>query len=126
MRRLPGRLWLAAMLGLLYALGGEGVRAGVQATHMVTFSCCSYSPATLFISAGDEVNWQGNFNAHPLASDDGLWPTQSAGDSFSFTFQHAGVFRYYCTIHGGPGGASMSGQVIVSGPFTAYMPLIVK
>jgi hypothetical protein len=31
------------------------------------------------------------------------------------TFASTGVFRYYCELHGGPGGAGMSGTVTVTG-----------
>jgi plastocyanin len=34
--------------------------------------------------------------------------------SFEHTFADAGEFAYYCDIHGGPGGAGMSGTVIVT------------
>lgn len=114
------------ILSLLYAAGAHRARASAQTNVEVTFASFSYAPELVYITAGDSVTWQGNFFAHPLTSDDGLWATQSSGDSFSYTFQNAGVFLYYCTIHGGPGGAGMSGQVIVTGPFTAYMPLVVK
>jgi plastocyanin len=35
------------------------------------------------------------------------------GMSFSYTFDTAGEYPYYCAIHGGPGGSGMSGTVIV-------------
>ena len=120
------RIALVVILGLLCATGVRGARATTQATTFVTFTCCSYTPAKIFITAGDDVNWQGSFSMHPLASDNGLWATRSSGTSFSFTFQNPGDFRYHCTIHGGTGGMGMSGEVIVTGPFTAYVPLIVK
>lgn len=120
------RLALIMLLCLLCASGVQGARASTQATIIVTFANFSYSPALVYINAGDIVNWQGNFVAHPLVSEDGLWATRSTGASFNFTFSNPGSFRYYCNQHGGPGGMGMSGQVIVTGPFTAFMPLVVK
>ncbi len=111
---------------MLCTSGVQEVRASTQATTIVTFVDFVYNSPIVYITAGDTVNWQGNFMRHPLASDDGLWTTHNSGSSFNFIFQDPGSFRYYCTNHGGPGGTGMSGQVIVTGPFTAYMPLVVK
>jgi LPXTG-motif cell wall-anchored protein len=36
-----------------------------------------------------------------------------ANATFSHTFDTAGTFRYYCKIHGAPGGIGMSGTVTV-------------
>jgi len=115
-----------ALAGLLLVLCTSGARASTQATTIVTFVDFVYNSPLVYITAGDTVNWQGNFMRHPLASDDGLWTTHNSGSSFNFIFQNPGSFRYYCTNHGGPGGAGMSGQVIVTGPITAYIPLVVK
>ena len=76
----------------------------------------NYSPSTVAIKAGDAVEWQGDFGSHPLASEDGLWAAVSTGSTFRFTFTSPGTYRFYCLNHGAPGGAGMSGQVIVSAP----------
>lgn len=120
------RIALAVLLLVLCTSGVQEVRASTQATTIVTFVDFVYNTPIVYITAGDTVNWQGNFMRHPLASDDGLWTTHNSGSSFNFIFQNPGSFRYYCTNHGGPGGAGMSGMVNVTGPFTAYMPLVVK
>jgi plastocyanin len=35
------------------------------------------------------------------------------GDEFSFTFTQAGVFAYFCELHGNRGGIGMAGSVTV-------------
>jgi len=120
------RIALAGLLLVLCTSGVQEGRASTQATTIVTFVDFAYTSPVVYITAGDTVNWQGNFMRHPLASDDGMWATQDSGSSFNFIFQDAGSFRYYCTRHGGAGGTGMSGQVIVTGPITAYIPLVVR
>ncbi|OGO29561.1 MAG: hypothetical protein A2Z16_06985 [Chloroflexi bacterium RBG_16_54_18] len=117
------RTALAGLLFLLYAISIQSVRASTQATTFVTFANFAYNPAKIYITAGDTVNWQGNFTAHPLVSDDGLWAMISSGGSFDFVFQNPGDYLYHCNIHAGMG---MRGEVIVTGPITAYMPLVIK
>lgn len=98
--------------------------ADMQATVIVTFTCCVYEPETVLLAAGDTVQWDGSFVEHPLVSEDDLWPEQSSGSSFSFTFTDPGIYDYYCTLHGAPGGVGMSGRVIV-GTHT-YLPLVIN
>jgi plastocyanin len=120
------RIALVGLLFLLYAINIQSVRASTQATTIVNFANFAYNPAKIYITAGDTVNWQGTFSMHPLVSDDGLWAIHSSGTSFNFVFDNPGVYLYHCNIHGAAGGVGMSGQVIVTGPFTAYIPLIVR
>ena len=40
--------------------------------------------------------------------------TLGAGDEFSYTFDEAGSFPYFCRFHGGPGGSGMSGVINVT------------
>lgn len=68
----------------------------------------AYNPSRLVIHAGETVQWQGSFSAHPLISDEELWPEQDAGTKFTFTFNTPGTFRYHCGRHG-----MMQGTVVV-------------
>ncbi len=87
----------------------------------------SYSPQNIRISVGDEVQWQGagglggDFTSHPLVSDEGLWPVQSTGTTFTFKFTQAGLYQYHCQIHGPLG---MVGTVLVVGNDRSYLPFI--
>jgi plastocyanin len=101
-----------SLLSIVLATGGAAGQSGRTVT--VTFADYYYSPNVVLISVGDTVTWSGQFAAHPLVSQDGLWTTQGGGTTFSYAFKQAGVFWHYCAIHGGPGGAGMSGKVIVA------------
>lgn len=121
---------VAALLLLALALGGgRGALAALRDTIIVTFDCCEYVPATVNAIAGDTVTWQGSFFAHPLVSEDALWPPQSSGSEFSHTFSAPGSYRFYCSLHGGPGGVGMSGIVNVAeapGGAATFLPLVVR
>src|ERR1041384_3571964 len=79
----------------------------------------SFDPGSVTISPGGKVDWSyaiGNGTAtHTVTADDGSFDSGdlSPGGSFSHTYTKAGTFRYYCKIHGGPGGSGMSGVVVV-------------
>lgn len=117
-------LALAAMLFVLLGRDVAEVTARTQDTSIITFVCCEYSPATVTIDMGDTVEWQGSFVDHPLNSDDALWPEQGTDTSFSHTFPVAGYYRFFCGIHGGPGGQGMSGVVLVTWPEKTYLPFV--
>jgi hypothetical protein len=64
------------------------------------------------------VTWRAAGGQHDVRADDGsffLWADQksSSGETRSQTFTEEGIVRYYCTLHGGPGGFGMSGIVYV-------------
>lgn len=117
-------LALAAMLFVLLGRDVAEVTARTRDTSIITFVCCEYSPATVTIDMGDTVEWQGAFEDHPLRSDDSLWPAHTTGTSFSHTFPQAGFYRFFCGIHGGPGGVDMSGVVLVTWPEKTYLPFV--
>jgi plastocyanin len=95
-------------------------------THVISFpgSGFQYSPADITIFVGEEVEWSGLFVSHPLVSEDSLWQMVSTGNSFRFSFAQPGVYRYYCFLHGAPGGVGMSGVVRVASPIRIYLPVI--
>jgi plastocyanin len=76
-----------------------------------------FSPSSRSISPGDTIrvrNTGGGF--HDLFWDDSTPGVPVAStDSWSSerTFSGAGTYRFYCSIHGGPGGVGMSGVVTV-------------
>ncbi len=101
--------------GILF-LGGLTVQA---ATKNVSTAGGMFDPGELAISIGDTVTWtQEDVTEHTVNSDDELFHSDTLypADTFSYTFNEAGSFRYYCIFHGGPNGAGMSGIVVVSEP----------
>jgi plastocyanin len=72
---------------------------------VVSFSCCTFSPKCLLVSAGARVRFAGNFVSHPMSSsldNDPGGPSleASSGTEVAFEFPNAGSFGYYCTLHG--------------------------
>jgi len=75
-----------------------------------------YVPSKLTVAAGTTVSWVNNGNnLHNTTSFDGLWDSgiQQHGDSFQFTFNTPGTYRYICSQHGLEG---MTGTITVTAP----------
>jgi plastocyanin len=79
----------------------------VATTHIVTFTCCQYTPSQFQASVGDTVIWQGDFFSHPLRSSTipagAASFAQSSGTSLSYVLQVAGTYNFRCDFHGGDG-----------------------
>ncbi len=105
-------LALAATAALLAA-----APAARAAQHNVTVQNFSYTPEQLQIAVGDTVVWTNQGGTHSVTADDGSFgrPASGAAWTYSHTFDSAGTFLYYCTIHGAPNGVGMSGRIVVSG-----------
>jgi plastocyanin len=78
-----------------------------------------FEPATITIDAGETVtwNWPETSGRHNVVPDDVEPSTsgvlQEGPNTYTYTFNTPGTYRYYCLAHGAPGGTGMSGQVIV-------------
>lgn len=92
----------SGMSGIIRVVGGG-------TTHQVGISGFTYTPNTLTITQGDSVAFAAS-GTHPLRSDDSLF---SCDANCTVPFPDVGEFRFYCDNHGGPGGAGMSGIIIV-------------
>ena len=79
----------------------------------------SFSPQIVFIQPGDTVTWTyaGGGMPHNVHADDNSYSNPLSGSpwTFSHTFPAAGTSRYYCELHGTPGGLGMAGSVVVGG-----------
>jgi plastocyanin len=99
----------------------EPIAKSITANATISFVCCSYSPNTVTINAGESVTWNGDFAFHPLAQvtgpeDDTETPggfAQSSGTTFTHTFDQPGTYYFACLFHGVFGG-TMRGQVTVN------------
>src|SRR5438132_505245 len=103
-------------------------RAAAATTHSVVLKDIQFQPASITITAGDTVKWthQDGATAHTVTADDGSFDQQmpAQGATFSHAFKTPGTFRYYCRIHGAPGGQGMSGVITVkaASPATTAAP----
>lgn len=103
--------------------------AGASGEPEVIVTDDYYVPEDVVVEAGSSITWeqQGN-NPHSVTADDnsfdshpGCSPTVTTacmrnGDTFSRVFDQLGTFRYYCKVHGSPGGQGMAGTVRVVEP----------
>ncbi len=84
------------------------------AAEPITIKDFSFGPGDLTVAVGATVTWTNAEDgvAHTTTSDDELWRSGSlnTGDAFSFTFDTAGAFTYFCSIH-----PNMTGSVTVTG-----------
>ena len=91
-----------------------------------------FMPSSITIHRGDTVQWMWGSGGYysPMHSStsgtpghpNGLWDSGllSAGDTFTHTFNTAGTFPYYCTVHGQC--CNMVGTVSVVGPSPTPTP----
>ena len=84
-------------------------------TNMVEIKGLAFNPATITVSKGTTVTWTHNdgtphtvtTTTAPVDFDSGI---KNKGDTFNQTFNTAGTYEYFCSIH-----PSMKGNVIVTG-----------
>ncbi|CAN5527011.1 hypothetical protein BH09CHL1_BH09CHL1_30390 [soil metagenome] len=89
---------------------GMGEMAGEAVT--ATIEGFAFLPGELEVAAGTTVTWTNNDSApHTVTATDGSFQsgTLEQGDTFSFTFETAGEFSYFCEFH-----ANMTATVTVS------------
>jgi plastocyanin len=81
----------------------DGPVAQAAASATVSIGDNFYSPASVSVAVGDTVTWANNGQAqHSATADDGSFDTGvfGPGGSRSHTFNQAGTFSYFCTVHG--------------------------
>jgi len=74
----------------------------------------AFDPEDITITVGDDVKWTNSHSiTHTSTSDGAGWDSGdlTMGQSFTHTFNTAGVYPYHCTYHG-----SMTGTVTVNEP----------
>ena len=96
---------------------------GAAAPEVAMNDGFKFDPAQITIKVGQTVVWKNvGSNPHTVTADDqktfdsGADPSKyiGPGGTFEFTFTQPGTYAYYCRLHGTPGGAGMSGTVVVS------------
>ena len=84
------------------------------ATNVVNIVNFAFSPTSITVKKGTTVTWVNkDSTAHTITETDSQKGPSSAsvapGESYSFSFNAAGTFQYYCSIH-----PSMKGTVTVT------------
>ena len=85
-------------------------------TLAVVLDQFQFNDRIVTVKKGRSVVWTSReAPKHTVTADDGKFKsgTMSLGDTFTFTFNEAGNFPYYCRFHGDKGGVDMAGTVIV-------------
>jgi plastocyanin len=91
-----------------------------ETVQVLTAGGNRFSPANLTIAVHSTVTWNWPIGSigHNVVPDNGSIPATSGGlvngpNTYSFTFDVPGTYRYYCANHGAPGGVGMSGTITV-------------
>lgn len=74
----------------------------LAADHQIDIQDFNYDPAAKTISVGDTITWTNiDMVDHSVTHDSGDFDSGllSHGESWSYTFNEAGEFDYYCTVH---------------------------
>ena len=99
----------AALATSLVLWSAAAAPAGPPVIEMRSFA---FSPSQLAVVAGTLVTWKNQDpEPHTVASVDGKFRSDALdqGDSFSFTFNAPGTYRYVCSIH-----PQMVGTIVVT------------
>jgi uncharacterized protein (TIGR03118 family) len=111
-KKVPFFFWVLSCLVLASALVSRA------ATVTIDISNFAFAPASKTIQVGDTVTWMNaDLSAHTTTSGapgvpDGQWDSGflQQDQSFSHTFNTAGAFPYYCSLH-----TFMTGTITVQG-----------
>ena len=105
---------LAVSLLLLGGAVGRSFSTAAQqqpAAKEVTIDNFSFGPMELTIPAGTQVTWVNKDDVpHVVMSVDHKFKSKAldTDEKFSFTFQDAGTYEYFCSVH-----PKMTGKIIV-------------
>ena len=118
MEKILTRIGLAALAITMFALltpvdkhanaAGQGQAATSAAVKIDNFS---FGPAAVTVPVGTTVTWTNQDDIpHTVVSTDGVFKSKAldTDDKFSFVFNKAGTYSYFCSIH-----PKMTGQIIV-------------
>ena len=83
-------------------------------TNSVSINNFKFSPSSITVKKGTTVTWTNNDSVgHTVTETDGKDGPKSSdlnqGQSFSFTYNTVGTFKYHCSIH-----TNMTGSVTVT------------
>lgn len=97
------------------APAGEPAEGETEAD--VVMQDISFQPQEITVEPGTTVTWQNEDNfGHTVTAGTRGTPTDlfdasvSGGETFSFTFEEAGTYEYFCSIHDGMNGVVVVGE----------------
>jgi plastocyanin len=95
--------WLTRISGGLLALALVAGGTGIVRADVIVVSVQSnvFVPSDVTIATGDTIHWTWDQGVHTSTSVDGLWDSGiiGPGSTFDYTFDQAGDYNYYCTLH---------------------------
>jgi plastocyanin len=118
----PLRVGAVAAIALALVLGPIG-SASAETRRVRAISNGSsfvWKPKARSILEGDTIRWKAVDGSHNIQSRGSNWSffrSLPQGASVTRTFNNAGTYRYYCTIHGQASGGTcrgMCGRIVVS------------
>lgn len=125
-RRLRGAAVNRALIPIAVALVALALPTVARADKTVVLKGSKFLPPKIEVTSGEAVVWRNDDSSesHTVTADDGSFESNplcgtyrgdclDSGETFSWRFTRAGEYRYYCRLHGGPGGTGMSGTVVV-------------
>ena len=98
---------VAALLGATHVLAG----AALAESTTVKIDDFAFSPPSLTVKIGAAVTWLNKDDIpHTVASKTRVFKSKAldTNDSFSFTFNEAGTYEYFCSLH-----PHMTGTIVV-------------
>jgi plastocyanin len=90
-----------AVSGLLAAAGAVGT-SQAQEANAVIMKNFDFAPMSITVKAGTAVTWKNlDGEPHTVTSVDGIFRSGALdqNDSFTFTFDKPGTYKYLCSIH---------------------------
>ena len=88
------------------------MKTAAGAARQVVVDNLSFAPATTAVSVGTTITWTNHDDVpHNVVSTERKFasPVLDTDEQFSHTFDAAGTYKYYCSIH-----PKMTGQVVVA------------
>ena len=102
---------MVAALLLSAATPGSAAKAPQPTSAEVKVDNFSFGPASLTVAVGTTVTWTNRDDIpHTVVSTDKVFKSKvlDTDEKFSFTFDKAGTYPYFCSIH-----PKMTGSVVV-------------
>jgi plastocyanin len=102
---------MVAALLLSAASPGSSAKAAQPKSAEVKVDNFSFGPASLTVAVGTTVTWTNRDDIpHTVVSTDKVFKSKvlDTDEKFSFTFDKAGTYPYFCSIH-----PKMTGSVVV-------------